>query len=560
MKKFCKQLLCWTLLLLLTSCHKEKSDMEGGRNIRTQQDSLLAKAMTAGMRNDFRRADSLGSIIYERARRDNDLKFMAYGLMVQAYPDQNGNVAAKTERLEKAEQFAIQTGNDSLLANIYNMMGILLFDDFSQSRNYLLKAIHHGKLAGADDYVIRSECNIAELYRMVNDTLGIVHDKNILEYALKKSNDPLLVSSAVRCSEYYIDRPDSIEKALKYIDFLKDSPPFYQHYMMMKYYLAKDELGKAGNEFNILKKLDVWTPGALSSAAILQYRLGNYQQAQSLLQEGLDGYESLDPRNPDKVKLLRLNSDIQERLGDYMKALDYMHQYADARDSLQQIKSLYELNSFKIKYDTEKKELELTRQKAALHSRTLVIGWIVTIALLLIISMAFYIRHRNRLYRIIIEQKQEALGMHPLVEPAEELTEETEDLSEAVSGTDDDITARAAERSEKLDEIWRKICVEMDNRIYADLTITRETFAQKIGCNHTWFSAAIRKFTGGSYTQFMNARRIDEAVKILSNPDIEMTNGELAGEVGFLSQATFYAAFKTRMGMSPAQFRKKAKN
>lgn len=80
-------------------------------------------------------------------------------------------------------------------------------------------------------------------------------------------------------------------------------------------------------------------------------------------------------------------------------------------------------------------------------------------------------------------------------------------------------------------------------------------FADRVGTNHTWFTAVIKDRTGKSYSQFMNSWRINEAVRILSRPDCSFNNNELAEHLGFMTRQSFYNAFKQQMGMSPSRFR-----
>ena len=114
---------------------------------------------------------------------------------------------------------------------------------------------------------------------------------------------------------------------------------------------------------------------------------------------------------------------------------------------------------------------------------------------------------------------------------------------------------------QKGEEIWQAILHEMeDNRIYTDTSVTRDTFAERIGCNHTWFSQVIREKTGKSYPLFMNSWRVEEATRILLDPSVKIGMRELAAQLGFLSASTFFASFKQLKGISPADFRRRNKS
>lgn len=96
--------------------------------------------------------------------------------------------------------------------------------------------------------------------------------------------------------------------------------------------------------------------------------------------------------------------------------------------------------------------------------------------------------------------------------------------------------------------------------MWRDVNITRDSFADMVGCNRTYFTEAIKSHTGMSYTQYMNSCRIREAVRVLSEPADDTPLKNLSASLGFLTLASFYAGFKKETGMSPAAFRKTARD
>ena len=62
-----------------------------------------------------------------------------------------------------------------------------------------------------------------------------------------------------------------------------------------------------------------------------------------------------------------------------------------------------------------------------------------------------------------------------------------------------------------------------------------------------------------SYTQYMNSCRIQEAIRILSDPSDDTPLKDLSTALGFLSLGTFYSSFKQATGISPAAYRKTAR-
>ena len=97
-----------------------------------------------------------------------------------------------------------------------------------------------------------------------------------------------------------------------------------------------------------------------------------------------------------------------------------------------------------------------------------------------------------------------------------------------------------------------------EEQIWRDVTITRDRFAELAGCNRTYFTEVIKAKTGMNYSHLINSSRVQEAVRVLSFPESDISIAELSKQLGFLSVQTFYSAFRSVVGMSPAAYRKTA--
>lgn len=77
------------------------------------------------------------------------------------------------------------------------------------------------------------------------------------------------------------------------------------------------------------------------------------------------------------------------------------------------------------------------------------------------------------------------------------------------------------------------------------------------GSNRTYLSIAINKNAGVSFSQFINSYRIQEAVRVLSDPaNADYPLKALASDLGFSSMTTFYKQFQSEVGMTPSAYRK----
>lgn len=72
-------------------------------------------------------------------------------------------------------------------------------------------------------------------------------------------------------------------------------------------------------------------------------------------------------------------------------------------------------------------------------------------------------------------------------------------------------------------------------------------------------SQAVNAEFGLTFTEYLAGRRLAEAARLLSDPGEARTSVEAIGLMsGFRSRSAFYAAFKSRHGVSPAEYRRRA--
>lgn len=85
-----------------------------------------------------------------------------------------------------------------------------------------------------------------------------------------------------------------------------------------------------------------------------------------------------------------------------------------------------------------------------------------------------------------------------------------------------------------------------------DQDITLASVANEVHLSESYFSSQFKKFCGTSFTEYLNAVRIDESKRLLAGGELNVT--EVAARVGFASQSYFSKVFHRVAGMSPRQF------
>ncbi len=563
-----------SILTLVVSC-SHNGDRHTQKDV-TRLEELRKEATDAYIMNDRAKSDSLADLLYNEARRlDNDM-YEAYGLLIKGcYPRTAGNTEERLKLVKLAEQKALVVGNDTLLSRVYNMLGIYASAysyDFPLACRYYDEAIRYAERAGLDNLKIAAECNVAEIHYNFGDTLGFKYDFDIYEYALATDNKQLLVSASKRIADYYLSQTDRIDSALPFIDYIRDSGNLYLwHVMKGKYYLATDSLPKARHELDAAMSHDTITASAPLTYAVLLNKIGEYKASNENLELAEELSHSADHRG--RIETMRLYADNMHRLENDTEAFKWLQKYTVARDSVVEQRNREELNRYKVKYDTNKKEVELMRRQAVISQQRHIIVSIVVIVILVILFWAFYIVRKKKMLRLIMRQSRDYAFQLQSVTQDDMTEKNNEDISEEtqpVNTQPSQVTTqpladtessqdKSGLSDERAAQIWKAIVHEMEsNKIYTDPDISREAFARRVGCNHTWFTKVIKEKTGKTYLQYINSRRISDAVIVLSNPQADTSIKSLAYSLGFSNLATFYSAFKQQVGMQPAQFRRLA--
>ena len=551
--------LCYLLLL---GCSEKKRP-----NNQQYLEELRSKATSSAIQGDFTSADSIGRVLYNEALKANDDVYMAYGLLCQSYYNyKNEDSKKRISLVKKALNIAQTTNNDTLISRVYNILGsyATLSDyDFASAIHYFTEAKNYAERIGAKDFVMAAECNISEIYHSVGDTLGLTYDIDIYEFAKVTGQYGLLLPATQHVAEHYMKNPRTANQALNYIQDIDSVKSAYLYNKLLgDYYKVTGNYNEARERY--LKAIEEKTEsaGVFLSYADLLNRQKRYNESIEQLTFGEKYLKNSSAYNVARTQLYKLYADNFQALGNDNAALNYFEKYLAISDSINEFRNQEQVNRFRIKYELGKKELEIQKSHNELKTRNIIIISIISFSLIFIILQWLYLKKRNKLYSVIVENQKnlnslkhgfryEVLKLNPQEEEnlENEGNLEIEEKNEGNNGGLSEVKSK---------EIWLKIQNEIENNhIYRDPNISRDLFAAKIGCNHTWFSQVIKDKTGLSYPQFMNKHRIDEALDVLADPTYSISHEELWRSLGFLSKATFYSSFKNKMGMSPSEYRKR---
>lgn len=98
----------------------------------------------------------------------------------------------------------------------------------------------------------------------------------------------------------------------------------------------------------------------------------------------------------------------------------------------------------------------------------------------------------------------------------------------------------------------RRVTTYMSERLDQDVCL--QELARLINLSRFHFCTAFRLATGETPREWLIARRIERACKLLAQPSMTITKVGLA--VGYATPSAFAASFHKRTGMTPSEFRR----
>ena len=97
-----------------------------------------------------------------------------------------------------------------------------------------------------------------------------------------------------------------------------------------------------------------------------------------------------------------------------------------------------------------------------------------------------------------------------------------------------------------------------EEKIYTDTELNEKRLAEAMNIPSYILSNLLNEHKGKSFSTFINELRVEESVRILSDPkNHDLTLFAVALDSGFKSESVFYPNFKKYTGLTPSQFKKK---
>ena len=505
--------------------------------------------------------------------------FYTYALI---YQGQARIMLGKTQEglqdLLGAKRLAEIQHNDSALCSVYNGLGLYeqnVTCDYYRSLNYYREGCDIAERCGHRLLYCLLVANIAEVLTLRNEEAG-------LEYAEKcyllgrQNNDPYLIYCGAISMARNLCLNRKMEEAWRYTreadrlskryDF-KNRSDIYNTYGEIA--LEAGDYMKAGLYYEQAIREHGFSQAAYVVSTYVGYGRAliaqkKYKSALEKLQIG----KEISEKNITSLfrrEVYLLLSACDDRLGEPKEALEYYKKYTAESFRLYNEDKERTEKELMVRYETEKRNKELAQKNMLLQKEQNRVMALVGITfVVLIVVLLFYINYRrkNRLYKQIVRESVDWLAKERQF--SKRIAEQEKQLQELIGkagAVDGGRYSGSSLNKESQQELFGRLERLMQNdQVYKNSLFTREKMAELLGTNRTYLSQTINEQTGLTFTHYMNKYRIEEARRILADPQDDTPIKAIAADLGFSSVTTFYTLFKAVVQMSPDQYRKHARS
>ena len=505
--------------------------------------------------------------------------FYTYALI---YQGQARIMLGKTQEglqdLLGAKRLAEIQHNDSALCSLYNGLGLYeqnVTCDYYRSLNYYREGCDIAERCGHRLLYCLLVANIAEVLTLRNEEAG-------LEYAEKcyllgrQNNDPYLIYCGAISMARNLCLNRKMEEAWRYTreadrlskryDF-KNRSDIYNTYGEIA--LEAGDYMKAGLYYEQAIREHGFSQAAYVVSTYVGYGRAliaqkKYKSALEKLQIG----KEISEKNITSLfrrEVYLLLSACYDRLGEPKEALEYYKKYTAESFRLYNEDKERTEKELMVRYETEKRNKELAQKNMLLQKEQNRVMALVGITfVVLIVVLLFYINYRrkNRLYKQIVRESVDWLAKERQF--SKRIAEQEKQLQELIGkagAVDGGRYSGSSLNKDSQQELFGRLERLMQNdQVYKNSLFTREKMAELLGTNRTYLSQTINEQTGLTFTHYMNKYRIEEARRILADPQDDTPIKAIAADLGFSSVTTFYTLFKAAVQMSPDQYRKHARS
>ncbi|MCD7924473.1 MAG: AraC family transcriptional regulator [Bacteroides sp.] len=521
-------------------------------------------------KGDYSKTITYAEIMKNVADKTKNPLLQLYSYIYQGQAQMmSGREKIAKKNLNLSLELATQLNNDSALCSVYGSMGLYsanIETDYYRAIRWLYKGIQLAQQNNFQQQYALLLGNLAGIYYLKKDTAGIKYALKCYELGHSMRNPYIIYSGAVSSAYMYFLMKQN-EEAMKYIheaETLMLENDFYdQAHTYNLFGNILYDIGEYPQAIEYSKKA-MKDKQAAQTSSIVYAHLGyarvlmqqkKYEEAILLLKQGIAiSYARANAIH--RNELYESLSTCYEQMHQYHDALNYYKVFRLENDSLFNKDKERDLSEMRFKYDSERQEnlikqskLDVMQKEQRIQQQTFIL-----IIIFIVLGLLYYLyRRKNKLYLSIVKQNQEAIKRET------ELNRRIKELetNESSPSTPEKYAASSL-TDEKSLELFRTLERTMrEEKIYKDNFITKDKVAELLGTNRTYLSRIINEQAKLSFTHYVNRFRIEEAIRLLSDPANDTPLKAISADLGFNSISTFYNLFQSAVGMTPSQYRNK---
>ena len=559
-------ILCAALCVFATSCSKSSS-----------VDIQYDRGQLEVHKDAWRRFNSTGNddsvIIYTRPVLRNSIAAgdTLCALYSGVYMAQAWLFKERTDSalyyLDSIEPYVVEQSWDNVLKylyySIYGGCAIKAELNYSKAMEYYQKSYHYASLTMSPGNRLGVLMDIIYLFYIRSDRQGMEYAEEaykLVEYSSLVDNKAS--ASLMMAMMLHVCGQDA--EALKYIgpawDLARRGEVVTLYALICKVYA--DINSSSGNyaeaERYYISALEYahYADAGTETFVYLDYgrmlmSSGQYAEAEDMFERGLDVSYRHDNHECRKELLSCLidNALIQNRNDE---AVSWLENYRAYLDSVSNRKRELEFGSMlmsiqKMKYENMAQAAELDHLKT--RQRMLIYIAVLLIAVLVMLFLLFFYRHQRNTYRLLIEKHQryvEEFKKKQELEASVKLEKEQTQDNNAYEEADRELFARA-------ETLMR------DQKVYRLKSLTRDSMAEMLGTNRTYFSRAVNNVSGKSFSDWLNSWRVMEATMVMSDISQDVPLKQLADDLGYSSLSVFYRSFQKETGVTAGRYMKEVR-
>lgn len=453
-------------------------------------------------------------------------------------------------------------GRMQALYALFNSLGIYSINvgrDYPSAISYFLRGMELSEARGERVPYVTFCSNLVVTFYLRRDAGGLRYARQVYDYGVGAADEYARFAGAYTSALMYFLAEDyeraglSIDEALSLVDRFYDRTGVCT--VRANIYRAQGQRRLAeewyGRALDCMEGEDAMSASyTCLCAGLFRAERGDARAAAALFRRGI----AVAAEGGNTVFLYRLYealSEVSVTLGEYRTALEYYTAYVGESGKLFDAEKEHTIRELQVRYDTARKErqietgrLELEKQQRRLQA--VVFGLVLSGSAAGAVLLLY--RNRMRMYRQIVLRYQES------VRREEQSRRRIALLEERISRCGDPPAGDASEERDtalflKIDSLMRS------GRLYREPNLTRERVAELAGTNRTYLSQAVNRQTGMTFGRYVNKLRIEEAVRLLSDPENDVPLKALVTDLGFVSLSTFYSLFRQEVGMTPLKYR-----